>query len=302
MTKKSQKPSCFVTTLDISLADKLLEGLKLQGFAISVPQYTIFSGKKKGVSCTLYQSGKLTVQGKEMAEFIEFYLEPEILGDFSYTYKELDIDKTARIGIDESGKGDFFGPLCIAGVYAGGDDVHKLADLGVRDSKKIADNTILKIAKNIKKSYCYHVVAIGPAKYNELYQKFRNLNSLLAWGHATAIENLAAKSQCYNVIIDKFAAEHVVENALQRKNLDISLKQRHRAEEDLVVAAASIVARAAYLEGLEKLRAEFKMTFPKGASQKTIAAGKKFVLEYDADALQSVAKLHFSTYEKVVGQ
>ena len=106
-----QTPKNFVTTIDVKIADKLMQDLVNQGFEITNPAYTIFLAKKKGISCTLYQSGKLMVQGKDMAEFLEFYLEPQILGTFKFTYQDLTIDTKARIGIDESGKGDFFGPL-----------------------------------------------------------------------------------------------------------------------------------------------------------------------------------------------
>src|SRR5580693_626798 len=106
----------FVATIDLALADKLREDLVGQGFELTKPPYTLFSAQKTGVSCTLYTSGKLTVQGKGKDEFIAFYLEPEILKKLAYTHPELGVDMTARIGIDEAGKGDFFGPLCIAGV------------------------------------------------------------------------------------------------------------------------------------------------------------------------------------------
>src|SRR5207249_4523347 len=105
-----------------------------QGFEFSSPPYTHFSAKKMGISCTLYTSLKLTVQGKEMRPFIEFYLEPEILKKFDFTYQgsAVEHDKTGRIGVDEAGKGDFFGPLCVAAVFATGDMVQKLAQIGVK--------------------------------------------------------------------------------------------------------------------------------------------------------------------------
>lgn len=299
MSKKPKNASSnsFVTKVDLSLADKLLAGLKDQGFEISKPQYTVFSGKKKGVSCTLYESGKLLVQGKEMGQFIEFFLEPEILQDFSYSYADLNLDKTARIGIDESGKGDFFGPLCVAGVFAQGDQIAELRAMGVKDSKNMTDKAIFKVAKKIKDACPWHVVRINPLKYNELYSKFRNLNYLLAWAHATAIEQLIQKTSCQNVIIDQFAAEHVVEGALAKKGIKPTLKQRPRAEEDLVVAAASILARAAFLEGLQRLEQQFDTPLPKGASSKVVDASKTFITKHGREQLPEVCKTHFKTYD-----
>ena len=289
----------YVTQLPEDKSEKLLKDLKSQGFEISKPPHTIFSAKKKGIACTLYESGKLVVQGKKMDSFIEFYLEPELLGTFTYTYQELEIDQTARIGIDEAGKGDVFGPLCIAGVYASGKNILKLKEIGVRDSKRMNDNTIIKIGNKIKKEFAHHIVKINPLKYNELYEKFKNLNHLLAWGHATAIEQLVSKTKCHNVIIDQFAAEHVVETALKRKNLEVQLTQRHRGEEDLVVAAASILARQTFLEGLEKLSKEFKIQLPKGAASITITTGKKFARLHGRELLVHVAKMHFKTLDAI---
>src|SRR5262249_23921255 len=159
------------------------------------------------VSCTLYESGKLMVQGKEMTPFIEFYLEPEILKTFKHGYEAFNIDDTARIGIDESGKGDFFGPLCVAGIFAEGAHFAELHKMGLKDSKLIADGAILKIGKKIRESTVHQIVKINPLKYNELYGPFRNLNRMLAWGHATTIENLVQRSGCTNVLIDQFADE-----------------------------------------------------------------------------------------------
>lgn len=295
------KPGHFVVTVDIKIADKLKLDLENQNFEITKPAYTIFSAKKKGLTCTLYQSGKLMVQGKEMAEFIEFYLEPQILGSFDFSYQELGIDTTSRIGIDESGKGDFFGPLCIAGVQTEGEAIGKLKKLGVKDSKTLSDSSIIKIGNKIRAEYVHHVVKINPAKYNELYAQFKNLNHLLAWGHATVIEQLVARTQCQNVIIDQFADERVVIRALQRKKMDIQLSQRHRAEEDLVVAAASILARQAFLEALAFLSEKYKMNIPKGASTAVIQAGKKLVIEYGSEVLEQTAKMHFKTLDVILG-
>ena len=298
----NSKPSTFVTTVDIKIAEKLKQDLLDQGFELSTPPYTIFSGKKKGVSCTLYESGKLMVQGKEMGEFIEFYLEPQLLGTFKFTYDEQDIVTDARIGIDESGKGDFFGPLCVAGVQAEGSAIVNLKKLGVKDSKALSDSTIIKIGKKIRSEYVHHIVKINPAKYNELYAQFKNLNHLLAWGHATAIEQLVARTGCQAVIIDQFADESVVLRALTRKKMQVNLTQRHRAEEDLVVAAASILARAAFLEGLAALSEKFKIELPKGASKQTIEAGKKLVREYGSEILEQMSKLHFKTLDSILGK
>lgn len=294
--------SSFTASIDTALCERLKEDLKAQDFEITTPQHTLFSAKKKGVSCTLYKTGKLLVQGKEMGSFIEFYLEPNILKTFTHTYPESDIhtDLTPRIGIDESGKGDFFGPLCVAGVFAEGEGFNNLKKLGVKDSKQLDDTKISKIAPLIQRDFVHHIVKINPPKYNELILKFRNLNKLLAWGHATTIENLYQKTNCLQVTIDQFADEHVVLTALDRKKLDLNVTQRHRGEEDIVVAAASILARYAFIEGLAMLEKKYGQAFPKGASKMTIEAGRKFVDRYGEADLNLVGKTHFKTIKSIL--
>ncbi len=292
--------SCFVTQIHLDLTEKLRSGLLEQGFSLSQPQHTLFSARKEGVSCTLYLSGKLTVQGKNKDDFIHFYLEPEILKSLAYSHPELSCDMTPRIGIDESGKGDFFGALCIAGVQADKAGIEKLLALGVRDSKKIQDSAVRTLSKKICADCAHTIVRISPRKYNELYARFGNLNHLLAWGHATAIENLVQQTECQEVLIDQFADEKVVIKALERKHLKVHLKQRHRAEEDPVVAAASIVARACFVEDLEKLGDTLQVKLPKGASAEVIRIGKELVKKHGPGILEGISKLHFKTKELIL--
>lgn len=284
---------CFVAKINLSLADKLREDLLTQGFELNTPPYTLFAALKSGVSCVLYTSGKLTVQGKNKDEFIRFYLEPEILGSLAYSHPEITLDLTPRIGIDEAGKGDFFGPLCIAGVQANTEQIQELVKIGVRDSKKMQDKAILELSAKIKQRVPHTVVRLTPIKYNELYEKFHNLNRLLAWGHATAIGELVEKTGCRNVIIDQFADESVVIVALERKRLEVNLTQRHKGEEDPIVAAASILARAAFVQGIEELGLMVSHTLPKGAAAHVLEAGRQLVAKKGPDVLKVVAKLHF---------
>ena len=293
------KPACFTAKIDVSLGKKLEEDLREQGFEIGKPPYTIFSAKKKGISCTLYESGSLTVQGKEMESFIEFYLEPEILKEFRFSHAEAHLDLTPHIGLDEAGKGDFFGPLCVAAVYADGPGIQEMHRMGVRDSKKISDDSILKLAKKIRAPFPYPAIRLFPTKYNELYGKFKNLNRLLGWAHVAALGDLVQKTGCRKALLDQFADKHVVENAVKQKKLEVDLEQKVRGEQDLVVAAASILARAAFLEGMEKLSEEMGMTLPKGAARQVIDAAKKLVAQFGREVLPKVAKTHFKTMNEI---
>ncbi len=294
------EPKSYVFTVDATpeLVEKMRDDLSCKGYTFSTLAYAHFSAKADGVSCTLYTSGKLVIQGKKCKELIEFYIEPEILKCIGITC-EL-VDKTPRIGCDEAGKGDFFGPLVIAAAYVEPSTIVQLIDLGVTDSKKLSDPKIMKMSAEIKKIIPHEIVRISPHKYNELYANFQNLNSLLAWGHATAMQALIAKTNCTNVLVDQFANEYVLERAVKLKKLDITLTQRTKGESDIAVAAASILARAGFVEGIEALEKQFGALLPKGASQAVILAGKEFVAKQGRDDLRYVAKLHFTTAQTVL--
>jgi ribonuclease HIII len=205
-----------------------------------------------------------------------------------------------HIGTDESGKGDFFGPLVIAGFFlpAGGDEV--LRELGVKDSKRTSDGRARQIAGVLRADYVCSVIAIGPEKYNELYAKLRNLNRLLAWGHARAIENILERVDCERAITDQFGDKSLVLSALMKKGRSIELIQKPRAEEDMAVAAASILARAEFLERLKALSRDAGVDLPKGAAPMVEEAGARLVKALGADALGRFAKLHFKTTARVL--
>jgi len=207
-----------------------------------------------------------------------------------------------RIGIDESGKGDYFGPLVIAALFVDATTQNELALMNVRDSKKISDGRIIEMAPDIKIICPHSIIAIGPQRYNELYAKIRNLNRLLAWGHAKALETLLDRVSCGRAIADQFGDERLILNALQEKGRTIELEQRHKAESDLAVAAASILARAEFLLRLKRLSDEIGTTLPKGASPAVELAGRMIVKKHGEERLASVAKLHFKTTQAVLGK
>jgi ribonuclease HIII len=205
-----------------------------------------------------------------------------------------------RIGIDESGKGDYFGPLVIAAVFVDATTQSELTLMQVRDSKKISDGRILDMSSDIRTICPHSIIVIGPQRYNELYAKIRNLNRLLAWGHAKALETLLENVSCGRAIADQFGDERLILNALQEKGRTITLEQRHKAESDLAVAAASIVARAEFLLRLQRLSDEIGTTLPKGASPAVELAGRMIVKKHGEERLESVAKLHFKTTQAVL--
>jgi ribonuclease HIII len=205
-----------------------------------------------------------------------------------------------HIGTDESGKGDYFGPLVIAGFYGPDDQEAVLRELGVRDSKALSDKRIREIAASLQAGYVHSVVVVGPEKYNELYEKFRNLNKLLAWGHARVIENILGTVDCAKAVTDQFGDERFVLNALMQKGKRIELVQRPRGEEDAAVAAASILARAEFVRRVQTLSREWGVDLHKGAGPPVEAAAEVFLRRHGAAALPQVAKMHFKITERVL--
>lgn len=205
-----------------------------------------------------------------------------------------------RAGTDESGKGDFFGPLVIAAVACDFKQGVALSDWGITDSKKLSDSRALKLADDIKKAAIPHaIVAVGPEKYNELYAKFKNLNRMLAWGHARAIENLLEQVDVDIVIADQFGDESLIQRALFEKGKKIRLVQMHRGEQDIAVAAASVMARAEFLRRLAALGKEFGVTLPKGAGAPVDAVGRQIVKSHGLDMISRLSKTHFKNFIKV---
>ena len=195
-----------------------------------------------------------------------------------------------HIGTDESGKGDFFGPLVIAGVMADETAAKIFIDAGIKDSKKITDKKILTLEPVIKANSKYSVIAISNTRYNELYLKIKNLNKLLAWGHARAIENILEQSNCEYALSDKFGDESLIKSALMDKG---------KAESDIAVAAASVLARATFIHKIKEMETKYGLVFPKGCAQQVKDTGKEFISMYGKDRLHEVCKTHFKTYKEI---
>lgn len=286
--------------------------LRTQNFKFREVPYARFAVEKDKTNLVFYESGKLVVQGKGTREFIEFVLEPEILKEARLGYEAVLNPELLmpRLGVDESGKGDFFGPLCVAGVYVNEAVVNAWKDSGIRDSKNISsDRKIKELAELIRKTpgCVTTVVPIGNEAYNRLYQKMRSVNTLLAWGHARVIENLMGQRHRMNpppvrAISDQFASnKKTVAKALMPLGREIELVQKHRAEEDLAVAAASILARHEFVTRLAGLGREFEMELPRGASAAVDAAAKEFIARHGVDSLPKAAKMHFRTALRAQG-
>jgi ribonuclease HIII len=305
-------PAIHTCKLNDAQAEKLQAALGARSWKPRTVPYARFAFESEKCNVVFYESGKLVVQGKGTPEFVEFVLEPEILQQAKVGYEAVLNPELLlpRFGVDESGKGDFFGPLCIAGVYVNEAVINAWKDKGIRDSKNISsDKKISDLAKMIRETpgCVVDTVVVGNEAYNRLYSKMKSVNTLLAWGHARVIENLMGKRYQMNpapvrAISDQFAASKtVIEKALMSAGREIELVQRHKAEEDVAVAAASILARDEFVKGLAKLEQQFQLKFPKGASAAVDAAAKQFVETRGAGELAKVSKTHFRTALRAQG-
>jgi ribonuclease HIII len=298
--------------LDDVQGKTLLAWLRGQGYTFSEVPYTQYAASKEKINVLLYESRKLVVQGKGTQEFVEFVLEPLILKEARIGYEEvLNPDLyLARVGIDESGKGDFFGPLCIAGVYVNETVIKAWKSSGIQDSKNISSDKRMKEYADLIRNTpgCVSsVVPVGNEAYNRLYRSMKSVNAILAWGHARVIENLMLQRHRMSpkpvrAISDQFAADKgTVERALMGLGREIELVQRHKAEADLAVAAASILARDEFVSRLARLGKDLGVILPKGASAAVDGAARKIVETRGVEVLGTVSKMHFRTALRAQG-
>ncbi len=274
--------------------------------------YARFAGSRKDINVVFYESGKLVLQGKGTQEFVEFVLEPEILKEAKLGYEAVLNPEllVPRLGVDESGKGDFFGPLCVAGAYVNESVIKAWQDAGIRDSKNISsDAKIRELAELIRDTpgCVTSVVPVGNEAYNRLYSKMHSVNTLLAWGHARVIENLMGQKHKMvpppvRAISDQFAYnKDTVAKALMSLGREIELVQRHKAESDIAVAAASILARHEFVTRLGALEKQLQIKLPKGASAAVDKAAKEIFSKLGVEGLGKVSKMHFRTALRAQG-
>lgn len=296
--------SSLVVKLPKTLEQKIKQELLDQGFTPNTPPpYALFSSKRAGLSCIFYASGKLMLQGKaqEIESFSLPCLIPYLDQKEEHPSSKALLPKISEgyIGVDEAGKGDFFGPLCVAALFADEALVKQMAIWGVKDSKKLSDTEICQLASKIKEKAKHVIITLLPETYNPLYAKYGNLNHMLAAGHASAIAQLQRLTGAKTALSDQFANESVLKKAVAHEKLTINLLQRTHAESDPVVAGASILARDAFLTGMDTLSTIVKQQLPKGATHVKKAAieiAKKQGLE----TLNKCCKIHFKTYREII--
>ena len=310
---------------------ELLLGIMVNGnYRKREVPYSLWSIEGDHFNATLYAKEKhgkrkLCVQGSKAEDFVLFVLEPNVLGGASLGYEQvLNPELTApHAGSDESGKGDFFGPLVVCCAYVDEEIVaaidnftyfnknDKRVKLEVKDCKQMSDAQVLEAGRQLRNLLGpdgYSVVKLGPAAYNRLYAKIKNINRMLAWAHGTAIEELLEKkANCNRVVVDQFApTEATIQRALKTRGKAATIEQRHKAESDVAVAVASVIAREFFLRAIQDMTKE---VFGEGSSEKVPAGSsdprvrelaEEMVRRNGPVWLMNHCKAHFQTTDKVL--
>ena len=290
--------------------DRFANFLSLNNLTVSEPvrnkySYQInISNKSEKISLHIFfgkKGNKIVIQGnkdlklyREVSDLIygERFIneeKPESEPDFPY------------IGTDESGKGDYFGPLVVGGVYLTKETGRFLRTIGIKDSKELSDLQIHKLAEEIKNQpeIIYDLVLISPQKYNQLYEKMGNLNRMMGWAHARVIENILDKCNATEVISDKFGNEKIILDALQHKGSLINLRQVTKAEKFIAVAAASILARDVVIGWFHVQSNKYKIEIIKGSSAEVEKKAMMIKNKFGEEVLTKLVKLHFKTSKKI---
>ena len=315
MNGEPTNKSIFTFTLDEAEQERLVSILKNGNFKPKKIPYSIIAVEGDGFNCTLYaprkgkKEAKLCIQGKKASEFVEFTVEPFVFLGVRTGGNAENEDKP-HIGTDESGKGDYFGPLVVCAAYADGDLAPKMRAAGARDCKEMSDAQVLASGAKLRALLTkdrFTVVRIPPPAYNRLYTKTRNVNTLLAWAHARCIEDLLAKiPDCPRAVADQFSpVESTLKRALMERGKKITLEQRHKAENDIAVAAASVISREIFLRSMAETSTALGLPqdkpLPKGASDPRIEElAVKFVKERGAGFLAENCKCSFKTTDRIL--
>ena len=267
------------------------------GFAVSRQPYVTVL-RREGITVSVYSTGTVICElgPDQYSKTLKHYFENF---RFDYTaYADASLGLRLRdswIGTDEAGKGDYFGPLVVAGVCVDAEMAAMLFRSGVTDSKRLANSEIEKMAKVIETLIPRNrveVVSISPETFNRMYDRMQNMNDVLIWAHSKVILNLSGKNKCRTAVVDRFFPESRA-GELQLSAGGIEIIPLAHGEREIAVAAASIVASAAFTRKLLQLQGVAGMKLPSGAGSEARSLFNSILLEKGTEFLRKVGKTSF---------
>ena len=286
--------------------EKMIEYYKDKVRDKKIP-YAIFQAQEEDTVITLYESGKAMFQGTSAD------VDAAMWGTVLDNTKEKQEEKKKKekkyyncssVGSDEVGTGDYFGPIVVTATYVKKEDIKKLEDLGVGDSKKITDEKIKKIAPELAKIVKYRSIILTNKEYNEKYTKNVNMNKIKAIMHNKVLYQLMQeeKPEVDYIIVDEFARENRYYEYLNGiKDIQRNITFMTKAEDkNLAVAAGSIISRYIFLKEFDKLSDNLHIPLPRGAGKDVDTIGEEVVEKYGEEKLQEIAKLNFKNTERIL--
>lgn len=292
----------YMNKIDISLADKVKSFLLENGFVVKVRPYTVFRARSSTCTVSLYESGKLLMQGSEVAEVAQKFeaymgLTPTVVNFVNA--ETVSRNYSRYIGISISGRIDFFGPLVVSGVLITPENKDLFIELGVDAYKKLNDDMIKKIASEIKKFAIYSTVVISPLEYNELYDYHKTSQKISALGHVKVIDDILKKEKCEYAISNKLVDNEFIQELLTENAIDIKVDQFCRGEEDIALSAAFIIARAEFIDRIQTMEKNYGLTILRGSNRNITKCAQIFCDKYGKNRLNEVAKIHFRTVQNL---
>ena len=281
------------------------------------PPYAVFQADEADTIITLYESGKAMFQGTSADIDANLWIEMEK----KLNNRTIDIDEKKKekekykenleyfysistIGSDEVGTGDYFGPIVVTATFVSKDKIDLMNELGVKDSKKITDDKIIKIAPTLIKEIPYVTFILNNKEYNAYQKKGYNMNKIKAILHNKVLYSLTTKEEKYpydKIVVDQFVYprkyfEHILDAKEKVMNITFTTKAESKCAS---VAAASIISRYIFLKQMEELGKEIGLDLPKGANDSVDLVGKEIALKFGMEKLEILAKLNFKNTDKI---
>lgn len=278
------------------------------------PPYAVFQADTGDTIVTLYESGKAMFQGvsadieagmwesiRKDKDNIDYFMDTKD----TKVKKEDQVDipsDIASVGSDEVGTGDYYGPIVVTASFVSKDNIPFLTELGVRDSKKLSDEQILKIVPKIIKKIPYKTIMLSNKEYNDNYGKDMNMNKIKAVLHNKVLTEMVKDNDYDYIVVDQFEPEKSYYNHLSDvpdplKGITFITKAEDKC---LSVAVSSLISRYIFIKEMDKLGDKYGIFLPKGANYYVEDVGIKLVNKYGEKILHDIAKLNFSNTDRIL--